>query len=157
MTASIIGGASSTTAPGPKPRVYLWERPRPAPDKLPQAIEVLGPGTAGFKKGWQIADRAIGFSADGLKLSVATGPDKTASEPEPKREPNAPPATERNPVSNDPEAVNLDLWSWKDEAIQPMQKVRAAVDRSKTFTAVYLLDTKEFKQLQDDAYDEAQF
>ena len=160
VTASIIGGASSTTAPGSKPRVYLWERPRPAPlstigpsapGKLPQAVEVLGPGTAGFKKGWQIADRAIAFSADGLKLSVATGPDKTASEPEPKREPNAPPATERNPVSNDPEAVNLDLWSWKDEAIQPMQKVRAAVDRSKTFTAVYLLDTEEFKHLQDDA------
>ncbi len=161
---------ATTTPPTPgKPRVFLWDRPSKAPlrtdspfaavatpmiwilNKLPQAVEVLGPNTPGLKKGWQFADRAISFSADGLKLSVATAPEKMAAEPEVKKGPNDPPATERGPVNNDPEAVNLDLWSWKDEAIQPMQKVRAAADRSKTYASVYLLDTKQFRHLQDDA------
>jgi len=146
-TASVIGGAAP--APTPKLQVFLWERPTDS-KKPPQAIEILGPSTAGLKKGWQIADRAIAFSADGLKLTLATAPEKQAAEPEVQKGPNDPPATERGPVGNDPEAVNLDLWSWKDEAIQPMQKARAAADRSKTFAAVYLLDSKEFKHLQDD-------
>ena len=147
-TASVIGAGAPPSAP--KPHVYLWERPSDW-QKLRQALEILGPNTPGLKKGWQFADRAMAFSADGLKLTVATAPEKQAAEPEVKKGPNDPPATERGPVNNDADAVNLDLWSWKDEAIQPMQKVRAVADRSKTFNAVYWLDTKEFKHLQDDA------
>ncbi len=171
--AFVFREASTVLPPPPaKPHVYLWERPGKAQvvvnavplaaglspmvlawtvNRVSPAVEILNSTTAGMKKGWQIADRGMSFSADGLKLSVATGPDKSAAEPEAKKEPNASPATERTPVGNDPDAVNLDLWSWKDEAIQPMQKVRAGADKSKTFTAVYLLDTKEFRHLQDDA------
>ncbi len=147
-TASVIGAGAPPSAP--KPHVYLWERPSDS-QKLRQAVEILGPNTPGLKKGWQFADRAMAFSGDGLKLTVATAPDKQAAEPEVKKGPNDQPATERGQVNADADAVNLDLWSWKDEAIQPMQKVRAAADRSKTFNAVCTLDTKEFKQLQDDA------
>ena len=159
---------SATTAA----KIYLWERPRTtavaantAPMaaglstmvlavgaiKLPAVHEILGPGTEELKKGWQFADRTLSFSADGLKLTVATAPEKMAAEQELKKEPNAPPATERSPVANDAAAINLDLWSWKDEAIQPMQKVRAAADRSKTYAAIYFLDSKQFRHLQDDA------
>ncbi len=44
----------------------------------------------------------------------------------------------------------MNLWHWKDEAIQPMQKIRAGADRSKSFRCVYFLDTKEFKHIQDE-------
>jgi len=148
--ATASGTGTPPPATTPKPHAYLWERPSDS-QKLLQALEILGPNTPGLKKGWQFADRAMSFSADGLKLTVATAPEKQAAEPEVKKGPNDLPATERGPVNPDAEAVNLDIWSWKDEAIQPMQKVRAAADRSKTFNAVYLVDTKEFKHLQDDA------
>jgi dipeptidyl aminopeptidase/acylaminoacyl peptidase len=43
----------------------------------------------------------------------------------------------------------VDLWSWKDDYIQPMQKVRAAVDRSRSYRAVYNVTTSKFLQLAD--------
>ncbi|MCX6614213.1 MAG: prolyl oligopeptidase family serine peptidase [Acidobacteria bacterium] len=39
--------------------------------------------------------------------------------------------------------MNYDLWHWKDEAIQPMQKVRAAQDRNRSYRAVlHIADSK---------------
>ncbi|MBZ5614055.1 MAG: hypothetical protein LAO23_08620, partial [Acidobacteriia bacterium] len=41
-------------------------------------------------------------------------------------------------ASTDDKAV-VDLWSYKDDYIQPIQKVRATRDRDRTFTAAYLI------------------
>jgi dipeptidyl aminopeptidase/acylaminoacyl peptidase len=117
------------------------------------AAEVLGPSAAGLKSGWGIVERGgLSFSADGKKLSVATAP---LAKPTP-----TPPTTSagsrigRTAVSPPAEdKVDLDLWSWKDDAIQPMQKVRANVQRNKTYRAVYFLDTREFRQLSTDDVD----
>jgi dienelactone hydrolase len=109
-------------------RVFLWQRGTDA------ASEILSPTTAGLPAGSGFVDRGgLGFSADGTKLAVATAP-----LPKP-----APP-----PVKPE-DAVALDIWHWKDDAIQPMQKVRAAADRTKSFRGVYLLDEKTFRQLSD--------
>ncbi len=106
----------------------------PAPSPSPLA-EVFGPNTPGMKKGWALSPSNLSFSLDGTKLYVATAPERA---PQPV-----------GPFA--PEDVQLDIWHWKDGAIQPMQKVRAAADRSRTYGAVVLLDTKQFRQLSDDA------
>jgi len=149
-----------------KARVWLWTKPAVAKqaamftlplaaaiapfgliaaemNKLPPAVEILGPDTKGLKKDWQILDRGgLNFSADGLKLSVSAAPiPEKKTEPAKKVDGPVPPVTDK---------FDLDIWHWKDEAIQPMQKVRAASDRNRTYRAVYWLDTKLFRHVQDE-------
>ncbi len=113
---------------------------------------MLGPNPPGLKAGWAVVDRGgLSFSADGLKLTVATAPART---PDPA--PTSPsgavagPAGRFGPAPRTDDKVDLDIWNWKDEYVQPMQKVRAATERTRTFKAVYFLDTKEFRPLDDE-------
>lgn len=180
-----------------KPRVFLWDRPTPtqmaaatAPmaaglspmsvvasaNKVAPAVEVLGPSTAGLKKGWQIVDRGgLSFTADGKKLVVNAAPEpaptpvaantpregQVVSPPaspttptEPTRSgtpPTQPPAATPTPPRGGAGATfDMNLWHWKDEAIQPMQKARANADRTRSYACVYFLDSKEFKHLADE-------
>ncbi len=119
-----VGGFGSLTA-----RVVAVE----PPEKLP-LTEVLSPATPGWKKGWTLTANSLSFSQDGTKLYVATAPER------------APQLA--TTVTDD---IQLDLWHWKDAAIQPMQKIRATQDRNRTYGAVVLLDTKQFRHLSDDA------
>jgi dipeptidyl aminopeptidase/acylaminoacyl peptidase len=152
----------------PKNRVYLWQR-----DKAEPAVEIVPNVPAGLKAGYAIAERGgLSFSTDGLKLSVNVGP----IPPEPKVEakgeaaPAPRPSTAPTPRGPGPrgsagprpaaatptaaeDKVELDLWHWKDEAIQPMQKIRSAQDRQKSYRAIYFLDTKQFKQVGTDDTD----
>src|SRR5439155_11146674 len=77
------------------------------PSPFPVA-EVLGPDTPGMKKGWTLTGGALSFSQDGTKLFVSTAPER--------------PTTPATPTADD---IQLDLWHWKDAAIQPMQKLHA--------------------------------
>ena len=45
--------------------------------------------------------------------------------------------------------VLADLWHWKDDYVQPMQKVRAAQDRVRTYRAVYHIADHKLVQLAD--------
>jgi len=113
----------------PKYKVYLWDR------KSAQAVEAVSNATPGFRQGWSIPERGtIAFTRDGSRLLIGCAPVRP---PEPDAN-SLPPADER---------VNADLWSWKDDFIQPMQKVRAARERSRTYTAVLTLADKKFVQL----------
>ncbi len=164
------------TAPAPPPptkvRVFVWERagkPQVARSPMSAALstvayaaataarvapaaEVLGPDTPGLKKGYSVIDRGgLSFSADGLKLSVGVAqvPDKPA-DPAPTNPAGAVagPAGRVAPAPRTDDRVDLDIWHWKDELIQPMQKVRRTADRD--LRAVYFLDTKQFRQLGDE-------
>ena len=160
---SPVGTAITTTPSAPTPpryRVFVWDRvtkaePKPlsrvplgtvggfgaitatvvaANAPAPVALsEVLGPDTPGIKKGWALSGNSLSFSQDGTKLYVATAPER------------APP-----PATAPADEIQLDLWHWKDANIQPMQKLRATQDRNRTFGAVILLDTKQFRQLSED-------
>ena len=88
-------------------------------------------------RGWTFNGGSLNFSPDGTKLFVNTAP---------KREPIG----ERPPGPPRADDFQLDLWHWKDERLQPTQKLQAAADQSKTFSAVVLLDSKQFRQLSDD-------
>ncbi len=100
------------------------------------ASELASPASVGFPSGWKISDRAsITFSKDGGRLFFGTMP-----QPQMERAPDTQLADER---------VSFDLWSWKDDYIQPMQKVRAAADRTRSYRATYDLRTRKFTQLAD--------
>lgn len=134
--------------------VYLWEREAKEVARQPMggvastlvsatvatyapAKELLGPETKGLMKGWSITDRGgINFSADGLKLSVATAK-------APPERPNSP-SNSNTPASD---RIDLDIWHWKDEYIQPMQRVRGDPDRTRTIPAAYFFDSKTFRQV----------
>ena len=85
-----------------------------------------------------MSERAnLSFSLDGSHLFLGTAP---------------PPEPEKNPDEEIPadEKVLVDLWHWKDDYVQPIQKVRAEQDRNRSYRAVYDLKEKKFVQLADD-------
>src|SRR5688572_3809067 len=117
----------------PKFRVYHWNR------KDPQAAEVVSINATGFRKDLVVSERAnLSFSLDGSHLFLGAAP---------------PPEPERNPDEEIPadEKVLVDLWHWKDDFIQPIQRVRAEQERNRSYRAVYDLKEKKFVQLADES------
>jgi dipeptidyl aminopeptidase/acylaminoacyl peptidase len=116
----------------PKFALYRWDR------QSPQAALLASTATPGFRNEFVIAERgALSFSKDGSRIMFACAP------PAP---PRATPAADAPP--DDTKAV-VDLWSYKDDYVQPIQKVRAERDRNRTFTAAYLIPEKKVVQLAD--------
>ncbi|HEX6044566.1 MAG TPA: prolyl oligopeptidase family serine peptidase [Pyrinomonadaceae bacterium] len=116
----------------PKFRVYHWDR------KAPQATEIVSINVPGFRKEMVVSERAnLSFSLDGSHLFLGAAP---------------PPELERNPDEEIPadEKVLVDLWHWKDDYVQPIQRIRAEQERNRSYRAVYDLKTQKFVQLADD-------
>jgi len=103
------------------------------------AIEIVSSASPGFRKDFVVSDKAnLSFSLDGSRLFLGAAP---------------PPAPEKNAdeeVSAD-EKVIADLWHWKDDYIQPIQRVRAEQERQRSYRAVYLTKEKRFVQLADES------
>ena len=118
----------------PKWKIYRW-------DRKAAAAELVSSATAGLKPGFAISDKGtLSFSRDGSRLYFGV------SVP-------VPPAPEKTDdaaadTSNDDKAV-VDVWSYKDEYLQPVQKVRAARDRDRTFMATFLIPERKLVQLAD--------
>lgn len=129
---AFISDKEDAAAKQPKFRVYHWNL------KDSQANEAVAPTTSGFRKEMVISERAnLSFSLDGSHLFLGSAP---------------PPEPERNPDEEIPadEKVLVDLWHWKDDYVQPIQKVRAEQDRNRSYRAVYDVQSKKFVQLADD-------
>ena len=132
---AFLSDKEDADAKQPKFRVYSWNL------KDPKASEIVSVNSPGFRKEFVVSDRAnLSFSLDGSHLFLGTAP---------------PPEPEKNPDEEIPadEKVLVDLWRWKDDYVQPIQKVRAEQDRNRSYRAVYDLQTKKFVQLADDAMD----
>ncbi len=115
----------------PKIKLYRWDR------QAAKATELVSNATPGFREGMVISERgALSFSADGSKLFLGVAPP-----PEPEKEADA--------TIPDDEKVAGDLWHWKDDYIQPMQKVRATQEANKSYRAVYHIKDGKFVQLAD--------
>jgi dipeptidyl aminopeptidase/acylaminoacyl peptidase len=107
------------------------------------AAEAVGIGAAGIRQGYVVSDKgAVSFSQDGTKVFFGTAP---PGEPEQGEEEE----------SADDEKVVADLWHWKDDLIQPMQKVRAEQERNRTYRAVWHVKEKKAVQLADPTMAEA--
>lgn len=170
------GATPGQTTPAPplppaKVRVFVWARgDKPAVARRPMAAvtsavaytapesrtaaEVLGPETVGLKDGYSVVDRGgLSFTADGLKLTVGVAkvPAKPA-DPAPTNPAGAVagPAGRLAPTPRTDDRVDLDIWHWKDELVQPMQKVRRGGPGERNQRAVYFLDSKEVRQLDDE-------
>ena len=129
---AFISDKEDSAARQPKFRVYNWNL------KDPQATEIVSVSSPGFPKDMVISERAnLSFSLDGSHLFLGSAPP-----PEPEKSPD-----EEIPID---EKVLVDLWNWKDDYVQPIQKVRAEQDRNKSYRAVYDLEAKKFVQLADD-------
>ncbi len=114
-------------------KLYEWTRGSSAP------VELISTATPHFKSGFVLADRGpVSFSRDGSKIFVSCAP--------PSAEPADTPAT----PADTSDKVLADLWRWNDDYIQPMQKVRLAQERNRTYRAVYTMATKQFLQLSDE-------
>ncbi len=111
-------------------RLYLWKG-GDAP-----ATELVSAATPGVLQGLVVADAAPRFSRDGSMVYLNVGP------------PPAPnPAPTPDPNDKTPAPLNMDLWSYKDQVIQPMQKVQADAERSRTYRGVVHLSDGRYVQL----------
>jgi len=113
-------------------KLYRWDR------RAPTATELISTATPGFHKDYAISENgAISFSKDGKHVYFGAAPQA----PEKKDDAAADPTEEKAVV---------DLWSYKDDYLQPQQKLRAARDRNRTFTAAYSIPDHKLIQLADE-------
>ena len=106
-------------------RLYYWKTGDAA------ATEIVSGTTRGIASGMVVSDNfAPRFSEDGVRLFLGTAPVPSAP-----REPGA------------PAPVRVDLWSYRDALIQPMQQVRATQERNRNYRAVVHLSDKRLVQL----------
>ena len=129
---AFISDRDDAEAKQPKFKLYHWNR------KDPQAAEIVSRQTDGFRQDFVISDKgSLSFSLDGSRLFFGTAPPQ-----EPEKS-----ADDETPAD---EKVLVDLWHWKDDYIQPIQKIRAEQDRNKSYRAVYNFNDKKFVQLGDE-------
>ena len=108
-------------------RLYYWKAGDAA------ATEIASAATNGVPKGMVVSEFAPPrFSKDGARVYLGTG---------------APPPAPRDPNDKTPEPVKVDIWSYKDPLLQPMQKVRDQQERQRSYRAVVHLGDRRFVQL----------
>lgn len=128
---AFISDRDDAEAKQPKFDVYHWRR------GAPTATEVVSVKTAGFRPEYVVSEKgSLAFSYDGSRLFISSAPT-----PDPEPDPN-------NAVA-DEDKVTVDLWHWKDDYIQPVQKVRAIADRDRSYRAVWHIADQKFVQLAD--------
>ncbi|HSB10369.1 MAG TPA: hypothetical protein VLM38_12850, partial [Blastocatellia bacterium] len=116
----------------PRLKLYRWDR------KSATATGLVSTSTPNFKSGYVISERgAITFSLDGGRVFFGVAPP-----PEPEKD-------ESEDVAAD-DRVSVDLWHWKDDYIQPMQKVRAEQERNRSYRAVFDIAGGKYAQLGDE-------
>ena len=132
---AFLSDRDDAAAAQPKFKLYRWERAAPRQTAGPLATEIVSPTSPGFPEGRVISDKgALTFSLDGGRLFFGTAP---------------PPPPEKDDEENPDDKVLVDLWHWKDDYIQPMQRIRAEQEKNRSYRAVYHVAEKRFVQLAD--------
>jgi dipeptidyl aminopeptidase/acylaminoacyl peptidase len=129
---ALISDKDDAAAKQPRFKVYHWNR------GSGPAAEIVSTSSPDFRKNLVVSDKAnLNFSLDGNRLFLGSAP---------------PPEPEKNPDEETPadEKVMVDLWHWKDDYVQPIQKIRAEQDRNRSYRAVYHIKEKKFVQLADE-------
>ncbi len=127
---AFVSDRDDASAKQPLFKLYGWDT------KAASATELVSSQTHGLPSDWIISDKpTLTFSKKGDRVFFGTAPHPPAE-----KAPDNTPADER---------VSVDLWSWTDDYIQPMQKVRASVERNRSYRAVYDFNNKQCLQLAD--------
>ncbi len=133
---------------GPKPKVEKYD---PKGDKAfptGMAISANRPATWTDDLGGFIFGIAERRKKEEGSRPTASAPSKDADKKDaPSKESTSASSRPSASSSSKPELV---IWHWKDERLQPMQQVQAAMDRQHTFTAIYHIKDKKFVRLGDD-------
>ncbi len=131
LVAALLAGP----APAFTGELRKWATPHARAVKAACAVEVAGPQTAGLRPGMAVSENGtLSFSPDGARLFFGV------AAPEPK-------AKEKEKDGEDKAVV--ELWHWKDDYVQPMQKIKATRDGKRTFRAVVHLKVGKAVQLAD--------
>jgi dipeptidyl aminopeptidase/acylaminoacyl peptidase len=120
------------------PRLVEWALVTLQATQATRAVELVSTATPGFRQGLVLsANPAPNFSRDGRRLLFGVAP---------------PPKPEEPPADNAAaeDKVVVDLWHWKDDFVQPMQKVRARAEQNRSFRAVVHLADRKLTQLADE-------
>jgi dipeptidyl aminopeptidase/acylaminoacyl peptidase len=127
---AFLSSHDDADAKTPKWKLYGWDRQAAA------ATVLVSGEIPGFRQEFVISDKGnLSLSKDGSQVFFGCAP------PPPDKKDDADSAADEKAV--------VDLWSYKDEYIQPIQKIRANRDRDRTFTAVYSIPNHKVVQLAD--------
>ncbi len=129
--AAFVSDRDDAASKAPKLKAYLWDRGPGA------AAAVVEASTPGMPPTLSVSDKGqMVFSRDGSRLYIPTAPPAAL----PKAESDDTPADEK---------VLVDIWNYKDDLVQPMQKIRAAQERARTYRGVYQIAEKRYVQMAD--------
>lgn len=129
---AFLGDTGETQSARANVRLYHWKR------GTGDARTVVTAESTGFPNGRVISDKgALSFSRDGKRLFFGLGRP-------------AEPVKEASPTNPSDEKVIADLWHWQDDFIQPMQKVRAAQERNRSYRAVWHINEERLVPLADE-------
>jgi dipeptidyl aminopeptidase/acylaminoacyl peptidase len=129
---ALLSDRDDAASDQPRLKLYRWDR------KSGAAAELVSTTTQNFKPGYVISDKGpITFSLDGTRVFFGVAP------------PAAPEREDGEDASSD-DKVSVDLWHWKDDYIQPMQKVRAEQERNRSYRAVFNIADNKYAQLGDE-------
>lgn len=130
---ALLSDRDDAASTQPRLKLYRWDR------RAATATETVSTATRNFKPGYVISEHgAINFSQDGGKVFFGVAPPAELDKDE----------SEEAAASDD--KVSVDLWHWKDDYIQPMQKARAEQERNRSYRAVFHLGDKKYVQLGDE-------
>mgnify|MGYP000629465408 CR=1 FL=1 len=131
--AAFVTDRDDAAAKAPLFKGYVWDRGGAF------AVAAVDSSTPGMPGGFSVSDRgALAFSRDGARLYVPAAPVPSA----PKTDAEETPADEK---------VVLDIWNYRDDLVQPMQRIRAAQDRARTYRGVYRIADRRYTQVADAA------
>lgn len=129
--AAFVSDRDDAAAKAPKFKAYLWDRGSTV------AAPVVDSSTSGLPATLSVSDKGqMSFSRDGSRLYVPVAP------------PAAPPRAEADDTPAD-EKVLVDIWNTKDDLVQPMQRIRAAQERARTYRGAYQIAEKRYTQVAD--------
>ena len=106
-------------------------------DKMGMARKIVEASTKGMPQGWTLSENSsFSYSDDNTRLFFGTAPI---------------PVTEVEDTLLAEEKFSLDVWSWTDDQLQPMQKRQVQSEQRRNFQAVYHIDRNVMVQLADES------
>lgn len=136
---AVFASDSESAAPaggrGPsRYKLYLWDR------GTSTAVDIISAETKGVPENLTVSGQtAASFTRDGKKVLVPMGNAARTARP----------AAGAASAVPDDEKVVADLWHWQDGFVQPMQKVRAAQERNRTYRGLFDIAAMRYVQLAD--------